>query len=92
MNLSEISQPKDVFLFQPHTSASLQVGEGTVVGFYQMNMMGERGQGVGICKGLIIMIDHKLKKGGCDGARVTEKEVGSVDEKQGKFIHRGHSA
>ncbi|XP_010861538.1 PREDICTED: protein delta homolog 2 [Bison bison bison] len=35
-----------------------------MVGFYQMNMMGERGQRVGIDKVLIIMIDRGIKAGG----------------------------
>ena len=49
--------------FQPHSAAWVLAVEHTMVGFYQMNMMGERGQRVGIDKVLIIMIDRGIKAG-----------------------------
>ena len=49
--------------FQPHSAAWALAVERTMVGFYQMNMMGERGQGAGIYKLLIIMTDHGINAG-----------------------------
>lgn len=53
----------DMCYFQPHSAAWVLAVEHTMVGFYQMNMMGERGQRVGIDKVLIIMIDRGIKAG-----------------------------
>lgn len=55
---------RDMCYFQPHSAAwVLETYHG--VAFTQMNMMGERGQelGVGIDKALIIMIDRGIKAG-----------------------------
>ena len=53
----------DMCYFQPHSAAQVLAVECTIVGFLQTNMMGERGQRVGIDKALIIMIDHGIKAG-----------------------------
>lgn len=48
--------------FQPCSVAGVQAREGTAVGFYQVNRIGERRQEAGISNGLV-MIDPGIKAG-----------------------------
>lgn len=66
-------------------------------GILPITMMEARSQGIGVCKELILMIEHGLEAGsggGVDviGAGVAEKGVGSMNERWGQFIQRRHSA
>lgn len=61
MNLRPISL--EMSFLQSRSVAGAQTREDTGEGFYQMNRMGERRQGVVISNGLIIMVCPGIKTG-----------------------------